>query len=403
MKTIYSGREDYYSRKIFYQLMLLLASVYAIGIAGARHLAIPSVVLPLGIMASIAYVWVATTHLGLARFRTNSIHLILVFAFLGIINCLLAMDPKASAMPWCLWLCLFSLMEILKDKLRYLLISTIEIFPIALSIFLVFSVAVGWGDFGVGTKSGQVWATYAGPLVIFSLFSKSKYRYIYLAIGVLSLIGSVSRGAMISLALSLSFIGYMRKGRKPIYLCLVPVAIIALFASGIAQDIIRSFFAIKILRPDQTAMDDLSLTTGYRFNLWVEGVKLIAQRPFGYGLGDSYHALLGAAVGKDSGRISVHNGYITTILETGVIIGGLMISIISISAYRVFKIAFRNRLRPAQYIFGFYIFYMTRAMTENYLIFNTGNITSIIFIYFIFYSLKYKTPNYYESNAHERV
>jgi O-antigen ligase len=116
-----------------------------------------------------------------------------------------------------------------------------------------------------------------------------------------------------------------------------------------------------------------------RFEPWVYGLQLAMEKPFfGYG----YRA--SEALFDPLGASSVHNGYLSMLLDTGVI--GLISWITFL--WHTTRIALRRlRRQLAVCSIGFIVAYIVLGMVERYAL-NAGQPTSILFLIAAFYMIR---------------
>jgi O-antigen ligase len=120
--------------------------------------------------------------------------------------------------------------------------------------------------------------------------------------------------------------------------------------------------------------------------LWDVSPELIVDRPLGYGVGDGYQMYLAAAIGE-SDTLSVHNGYITTILEVGIPLSVILFLSLLVALWRVVQSLQAGDRLLAPVALGVFAVYLSRATIENYLFFNSANFVTVLFLWLYAYYL----------------
>lgn len=120
---------------------------------------------------------------------------------------------------------------------------------------------------------------------------------------------------------------------------------------------------------------------GERSDLLELGWEVFQEKPFlGFGLKSKYYE--GRISLLEGNSTHVHNGYLGTLIETGVLISFFILIFLLRLIIKTWRGILLNRRGNYDNIwFFFLLFGLIRAYGENYLFFNLGNIFSIIFLF----------------------
>lgn len=221
----------------------------------------------------------------------------------------------------------------------------------------------------------------AGATLISGLsIKKINYKIIVSIIAIFIVIKSESRSSLAySLGLSVIYLLYNVNFKSS------PIIILGVITVLFFQNNLYTFFEDIMVKKELKAKnlnEALDSAQSERQLLLEKGWALFKERPFwGFGLKTKYYEGRIYLRSKQS-SVHVHNGYLGTLLETGLIVSFFTLLFIIYSFIRIFELFFlRSNSKENIWLF-FLLFGFLRAYGENYLFFNIGNIFSIIFIFF---------------------
>lgn len=250
---------------------------------------------------------------------------------------------------------------------------------ISLLIFLVFA----YESIGT-TYFGQTVAMYAAGGVIFSIFAHNNLRkkFLYNLLPVYMLIFSASRGSMLLITFLLAILSIINFKKKYFWK--------ALFVFGVLSIIVRpdivimESFTRKILYSDISTSEALYMSAQQRRDRAYYGMKIFDEKPIlGIGIGSDIGHKMEKYIGKNQ---TTHNGYITLLIEGGYLVGIPTLVFILIAFSKILYRNFKKSSNLSMVVFLFTLFHLLRALGENYLLYNFGNLLSILFIFFLVHS-----------------
>ena len=149
--------------------------------------------------------------------------------------------------------------------------------------------------------------------------------------------------------------------------------------------IILNSFSSKILYADRSSQESLLISALQRSERAVYGMQIFSEKPIlGIGVGSDIGGKMYQYLGKEQ---TPHNGFVTVLVEGGYLLGLPTFLFILIGSLKILYRAVKNpsNLSVAVVLFTFY--YLARALGENYLLYNFGNLVSIIFIFIMVQSV----------------
>ena len=232
-------------------------------------------------------------------------------------------------------------------------------------------------------QGGNTLGTYGGALLISASFLRRNSSAIGLScVGLVVLIGSHSRGALIASGIALVPLGwYWIRRIGPKILVIIPLFTLVVVLGEVRFNIIEEYMKAKTAKTGGNIGAELGATTQMRLVMWIKGIDLVRERPWGYGLGDAYFPQLARGMLAEKEELSVHNGILTTVIELGVHGSLIVIGAIAAALFQLLR-RFRN-IDPGMRLplTAMLIFCIFRSFTENYLIFNIGNTVTLSFIF----------------------
>jgi O-antigen ligase len=263
---------------------------------------------------------------------------------------------------------------------------TMRFYTLFISGMLLIVIADGdyvWGRL-VGRGQPNFWGMMSLSCVLAALSIESRLKKaVPIAIAFTVLFLSNSRGSMIATFIGLvtaSAVYFLTHGarKRLVILSSVAIVLVALVWSEVSMHLISD----RILHLDDPRRGIDSGFTG-RLDPWLYGIQLAMERPlFGYGYRAS-ESLFGAIDVS-----SVHNGYLSMLLDTGVL--GLVAWIAFLS--HVISVGFRRLRRPfATCAVAFLVAYSVLGLVERYAL-NAGQPLSILFLASAFYMLRPWAP-----------
>lgn len=246
----------------------------------------------------------------------------------------------------------------------------------SLIIFLIFAFD------GIGsTYIGQTVGMYAGAAVIVSVFAQNtlKGKAVYSCFPVFMLILSGSRGSMLIVGALLLFVSLFMVKKKRFWRGLILLSLISVF---IRPDIIiQNSFSSKILYADRSSQESLLISVLQRSERAVYGMEIFAEKPIlGIGVGADIGGKMYRYLGKSQ---TPHNGYVSALVEGGYLLALPSFLFIFIGTINSFFRLVRSPSNITIAVILYIVYYLARALGENYLLYNFGNLVSILFIFFI--------------------
>lgn len=140
------------------------------------------------------------------------------------------------------------------------------------------------------------------------------------AIITVGLILTGGRGAMAGAAVGLAGLAAIRGGWKQFRPALAAIMLGLLI-------FIAAPLGLRLSRIESPPIINRPLAADARVDYWKQGFRAIADRPFGWGVSASRLVLPRFARAGESGSQSPHNQYLQSVLELGVVGGGLLIGL----------------------------------------------------------------------------
>ncbi len=251
---------------------------------------------------------------------------------------------------------------------------------ISLLIFLVFAF-----ESISSTYVGQTVGMYAGVGVIIALFAHAtlKDKLLYSLLPCFMLVLSASRGSMLILGILLAASSIFMIKKKSFWKGLFLLSIISVFARP--DIIILNSFSSKILYADRSSEDSLLISALQRSERAMYGMQVFSEKPIlGIGVGSDIGGKMYQYLGKEQ---TPHNGYVTLLVEGGYLLGLPTLLFVIVGSLKILGRAVKNPSNLTIAVVLFILYYLARALGENYLLYNFGNFVSIIFILIIVQSV----------------
>lgn len=292
----------------------------------------------------------------------------------------MSIDTFNSMAYWVLWLMFaVGLIKIIKvidqSQLEYIL-KHIPYIMLLASVTL-YVLLFPYLNYSLPTKN-SLGLISGGSLIAAMSIKNKKYKLASILISLTILIQSDSRSSLVfALGILLLHLAVgMNKKTLPLLL-LVIIGFVGAFGS------LYNWLEQKMLKKDVYAtnlQEAIASAQAGRVDLLNIGWTLFKERPVvGFGLKSKYYeGRINIAEGKD---IHVHNGYLGTLIETGILISFfVLLYVLSMLGSIIRAVLFMPRRLDKIWIF-FILFGLARAYGENYLVFNIGNIFSIVFLF----------------------
>jgi O-antigen ligase len=260
---------------------------------------------------------------------------------------------------------------------RVLPIFAVLLAPVLLMVYIDGDIV--WGRL-VGRAQPNYWGLISLSCAIAALSLRRKLlKALVLGVAVLILYATSARGSMVgtfaALTTAAAVFFLVNGARKRIvivsFLCFAMVV-------GAWAELGFSFISNELFKVNDPYR---GIDTGFtgRTEPWTYGLTLAMERPvLGYGYRES-EGLFGPALGIDS----AHNGYITMMIDTGII--GLLLYLVFIG--HSIKIGFSRLRKPLVLCaLGYLVGYSVIGLFERYAL-NAGQPLSILFLISAFYVL----------------
>lgn len=264
---------------------------------------------------------------------------------------------------------------------------SLRVLSIAINISLLIFLAFAYDAIN-STYVGQTVGMYAGVGVILSLLSHStlKEKGLYSLLPIFMLILSGSRGSLLIVGMLLAFASIFMIKKKLFWKGVFLVAIMSVF---IRPDIIiLNSFTSKILYADRSTQESLLISAIQRSERAVYGMQVFSEKPIlGIGVGSDIGGKMYRYLGKEQ---TPHNGYVTVLVEGGYLLALPTFLFILIGSLKIIYRAGKNSSNLTFAAALYILYYLARALGENYLLYNFGNLVSIIFIFIIVQGVFYK-------------
>ncbi len=254
-------------------------------------------------------------------------------------------------------------------------------FGILTTGYVIFAVWLCRDEIGEQSYRWQTIAFYAGMSLLLGLFHTSWLRIVMMTVSVVALYLSASRGAVFAAALasmivlfSKAYIRNIKWAAAGAFLVVIVGAI-----SGRFTDLLEHFASVKSAN-DSGFFASMQRTVEGRLMLWQQAREIILENPLGIGLGQKY------SIYGESTTYTVHNGYITTLLETGFCGLFVVLALLGVFWVRLGRLT-REDARLGVILKSITVYYLTRAFYENYLMFNFANLVTNGFWLIVIYTM----------------
>jgi len=351
-----------------------IASVYTILNLGGSLLEIPSTVFLGVFFVTVVYSFFKTLTIPLGK--KGQLQFIVCLPLI-IANCFYSIDFFNSTIYWLLWLMFITtLIKVSKTITQAELAHLTKHIPYILLTASILLYIIMLPHFGRSFSTKNSLGLLAGGTLIAALSIHETWRkWLVIGIAFFILAQSDSRSSLafgVGIA-ALYFVYSVNSKNSPLYALGI---IIILFFQGD----IYAFAEQKMLKKELYASnlaEAVESAQKERTDLLLVGWELFKERPYiGFGLKSKYQE------GRIKGDIHVHNGYLSTLIETGLIISFLVIIVlIKLFSRLVQEVLAKGGDNNSVWLF-FIGYGLIRSYGENYLFFNIGNIFSILFLFF---------------------
>lgn len=359
--------------KLFYFIAIAYTSINL----GGPYYDVPSIAFPLIFLSTVFILFFRLFKLSLNQ-KTK---VALVFLMpLIVANGLMSIEVFNSFVYWGLWLMftvgLLKIVRVIGQKEIEYILKHIPYILLLASIIL-YIMLIPYLQYSIPTKN-SLGLISGGSLIAAMSINDMRYRWGAILISFTILFQSDSRSSLV-FALGILFLYILLGMNKKTFPLLVLVIVGFIGSFGYLYNLLEQ----KMLKKEQYATNLQEAVTSAqkeRTDLLIIGWELFKERPLiGFGLKSKYYeGRINAGGGKD---IHVHNGYLGTLIETGVLISFLVLFYVLTLFSKIIKaILFISKRSEKIWIF-FVSFGLIRAYGENYLIFNIGNIFSILFLF----------------------
>jgi len=361
----------------FVPLLYFIAVVYTVLNLGGGFLEIPGIFFLGVFISTVIYFFLRTLPLPLDR---KSMLGILFITPLIFINCSLSIELINTSLYWALWLMfIVSLLKVIQrfsqndlenifNHIPYILLTASLILYIILFPYLGGSLPT---KNSLGLLAG-------GTLIAALSIKKTKLRVSVICLALFILFESDSRSSLVFAIgiTALYLLSSVRSKNAPIFM--LGIVLLLIFQGNLYRLLEEKMLAKELYATNLS--EAIESAQKERTDLLTSGWKIYLERPImGYGLKTKYYeGRLEVAPGV---FVHVHNGYLSTLIETGVIISFFVFLLLIKLLY---KIGRQLLLLPKSYDkiwLYFILFGLIRAYGENYLFFNIGNIFSIFFVF----------------------
>ena len=358
-----------------------VAVFFTISNLGGVFLNIPNFVFYSGF--GISTVWLFWKLIGIGLPRRVKLLIIVIFP-LAFFNIVLSIEPYTSAIYWISTLSIYvSFSKIILKLTRYELELLESEMPRMLAIASLLLLIIIYPHINEGLTTKNSLGMFAGGLTLLSLgIANFFFRFISVLLGLSLAIISDSRSALVY-AVILLLLYYLSRIRRfsAAQILIILLTVVCTFGY------VTSFLGNKILEKEAgalTASTALELAFQERNDLLVAGWKLFVNRPFfGFGLSAPYENLLNLGLEKE---YHVHNGYLATLIEVGLVISVIMFYLLFRSLKNILANVRLSHFRIS-HIESFLLFGYFRAYGESYLFFNIGNLFSLLFVFLFLKSI----------------
>lgn len=366
----------YQSFKLY---LYFIALAFTIANLGGKFLGIPSVVFLILFAGSTFWLFFKVLYTPLDR---RSTYFLILLFFSGVFNVIYSIDPWHTMLYWFLYmLLLVSFLKVILKLDRNSFVDLLKTLPVLffLASTLLYLILFNNLDQEVSTKNSL--GMFSGALVLTSLNINSNKRRLFLVlIGFFILFESDSRSAIVyTIMIAFLYVLSIIKSLKIYQIFLLVLS--GLIFSGAVIKIVSSKIVAKDIRAVNSS-DALNTAIDERQLLLEHGWALFLEKPFfGYGLDAEYETLM-----YDSSQgLHVHNGYLETLIQAGLVISIPLFWLILNFMITLARNWASNGIKMNTYVL-LILFGFGRAYGESYLFFNIGNLFSVVFIFLFFIS-----------------
>jgi len=363
--------------KFTVKLFYFIAVAYTVINLGGPFYGIPSALFLALFTVTVSILFFKTFSISLGK---KTIFALVCFMPLILLNSLMSIEVFNSVVYWFLWLMfIIGLLKVIRNIDQEHLEFILKHIPyiLLLASVTLYVLLFPYMKYSLPTKNSL--GLFAGGTLIAAMSIKeSKYKWPSVLISLIILIESDSRSSLVySVGITLMYImASLRKKKLPIFMF---GAIIFFISFGFLYD----WFEQRMLEKEPYAtnlQEAVTAAQNERTDLLEMGWELFKERPLiGFGLKSKYYEGR-IAVGNGPG-IHVHNGYLSTLIETGILISAfVLLYVLSMFRKIIRALLFMPKRLDKVWIF-FLLFGLARAYGENYLVFNIGNIFSILFLF----------------------
>lgn len=357
--------------------LFFISIVFTITNLGATFIGIPSYVFPIIFFVTVTYLFSVTL-----KFRANErvTSFMLIFVPLISLNCFFSIEPFTSAIYWLLWLMFFfSIHKVANRLTQYDLKYILSYIPyvLLLASFLLTIILYPHLTYSFTTRNSLGLLAGSSLVASLSIYNK-RYRYGAALLSLFIVAISDSRSSLVFsiLIASLYVLSRINKNNYGLY-------ILGLFLIIALQAPIYNYFENKMLKKELYANnleEALSSAQDERLGLLHEGWEVFMERPYlGYGLKTKYYE--GRIFIANGTSMHVHNGYLSTLIETGLLISFFLGTFLIKLIFKVTRGIIMGKHFNDNIWYFFMAFGFLRAYGENYLFFNIGNVFSIVFLF----------------------
>jgi len=359
-------------------LFYLMAGIYTVLNLGGPFIGIPGVVFLGVFILTVNYFFFKTVKI---KLRKKVGFFIFCFFPLIILNSIFSIETFNSSFYWILWLMfIISLVKIIQNLNQRQLDHLLYHLPYILLLASVLLYIILFPRLGTSLPTKNSLGLLSGATLIASVSIKDKWkRYLVFAIALLIVVQSDSRSSLVfSIGIvALYFTSSVNSKNSPLYI--FGIILLLIFYQPL-----YNFFEEKMLSKERFATnleEALRSAQKERTDLLELGWELFKEKPYvGFGLKSKYYE--GRITLVQGSFVHVHNGYLSTLIETGIIITFFVAVFFLIITQQLIRLFF---FQPKSFdkIWLFFIaFGFIRSYGENYLFFNIGNIFSIFFLFF---------------------
>lgn len=366
-------------KKIFPDLSILLyfiSLVFTVTNLGGPYIGIPNLIFRLVFVGTIFWLFLTTQ---LIYSNRNEIILLVIFIPFVFLNSFFSINSFDSAFYWTFWLMfIFSIAKLIRIEednaiKRFFQNLPYILFTATLILYLILLPYIGRGlptmnSLGIISGSSLIAA-----LNIRNIFHR--WGIFSFSLFVLAVSNSRSSLAFAIFIIILYFLSTISLKKSP--LLFISILLILFFQNNI-YDILEEKMTSKEYNIS-TLDGAIESAYGVRAQLILQGIEVFKESPIlGHGLKSKYY--IGKVFDVPGNYVHVHNGYLGTLIESGLIISIILLIFIFIIIKRILTAIILHPNRVNKVWVALIFFGFIRAYGENYLFFNIGNIFSISFI-----------------------